>query len=90
VTVPGPPVTFTVSVYVLTGGGGGGAGGSGGSGAGRACPELAEIMRLEVSTASKALPGMRWNELTRSSSFQRESGAPLTYQALPLSARMMP
>ena len=31
VTVPGPPVTFTVSVYVLTGGGGGGAGGSGAS-----------------------------------------------------------
>ena len=58
VTVPGPPVTFTVSVYVLTGGG---------SGAGRACPESAEIMRLEALTASNALPGMRWNERTRSS-----------------------
>src|SRR5215510_6390797 len=91
VTVPAPPVTLTVRVYVVTGGGGGGGGGAGGGDeVVCACPELAATIREDTSTASNALPGTSRSSLTSSSSFQRESGTPLKNHALPLSASIIP
>ncbi len=47
------------------------------------------LRRLLVSTTSKSRPLMPWRVWSASSS-QRASGAPVTYQGEPLSARIMP
>ena len=55
----------------------------------RAWPELGSIISDVASTTSKLPPPIRC-KAARSLSFQRLSGAPLTYQLLPLSASSMP
>jgi hypothetical protein len=47
------------------------------------------VTTVPICTTSNALPGTRLSA-ARFSSLQRESGAPLTYQELPLSARNIP
>ena len=88
VTVPGPPVTLTVRVYIVTGEGGGD--GAGGGEIVVVWPEPVATFREDTSTASKALPGTSLSSLTSWSSFQRASGAPLKNHALPLSASIIP
>jgi len=68
-------------------------GDGGGSWGGSICfasPELGITIREETSTASKSDPFTDFNSLDRISLFQRESGTPEMYQALPLSARIRP
>ena len=55
-----------------------------------ASPELGLTIKEETSTASKSEPFTNFNSLTKTSLFQRGSGTPEMYQALPLSARIIP
>ncbi len=55
-----------------------------------ASPELGLTMREDTSTASKSDPFTSFNSLNRTSLSQRGSGTPEMYQALPLSARIIP